>query len=127
MNWRERHTAKNGIPHEDVALSVVVQRMVIPEVSGTMFTADPTNGNRRITAIKAGLGLREAFISGGAAAGSVRVDARTGETLDYETGVQRTVVRPRPEGGIETVDFSADERSVRALSDKQVPRLLRKG
>ncbi|QLG27642.1 pyruvate, phosphate dikinase [Halorarum halophilum] len=121
------YRAKNGIPHEDVALSVVVQRMVTPEVSGIMFTADPTSGNRRITAIEAGLGLGEAFVSGEAAADSVLVDARTGEILDYEVGVQRTAIRPLPEGGVETVDLSADERSARALSDDQVRTLVKVG
>lgn len=73
------YRAKNGIPHEDVALSVIVQQMVTPEVSGILFTADSTSGNRRITAIEAGLGLGEAFVSGEATVDSVRVDARTGD------------------------------------------------
>ncbi|WP_224450497.1 PEP/pyruvate-binding domain-containing protein [Haloprofundus salilacus] len=121
------YRAKNGIPHDDVALSVVVQRMVTPTVSGILFTADPTSGNRRVTAIEAGIGLGEAFVSGEAAADAVRFDTRTGEIIDYETGDQRTAVRPRSEGGVETVELSTTERSVRVLTDEQVRTLVEIG
>lgn len=118
---------KNEIPHEEVALSVVVQRMVDPEVSGILFTADSTSGNRRITAIEAGLGLGEAFVSGEATADAVRVDTQTGEILDYETGDQQIAVLPHSESGIERVTLSASERSTRVLTDEQIQTLVELG
>ena len=51
---------ENGIAFRDVALSVVVQRMVRSEKSGILFTADPATGHRFTTAIDAGFGLGEA-------------------------------------------------------------------
>lgn len=118
---------KNGIPHEEVALSVVVQRMVNPQVSGILFTADPTNGNRRITAIEAGLGLGEAFVSGESTADAIRVDTQTGEIFDYEPGDQQMAILPRSESGIERVELSAPERSSRVLTDEQVQVLVEMG
>ncbi len=37
---------EKGFPHREVSLSVVVQRMVVPDVSGLLFTADPVTGHR---------------------------------------------------------------------------------
>nr|WP_244997959.1 PEP/pyruvate-binding domain-containing protein [Clostridium bowmanii] len=52
------------IEHEKVYMSVVIQKMIIPEVSGIMFTADPVSGNRGIISIDASYGLGEALVSG---------------------------------------------------------------
>ncbi|MCP5088309.1 MAG: phosphoenolpyruvate synthase, partial [Rhodobacteraceae bacterium] len=38
---------QNGFDHRNVKLSVVVQQMVQPDVSGTLFTADPVSGHRQ--------------------------------------------------------------------------------
>ena len=55
---------QNGFEYDQVLLAVVVQRMVFPEVSGIMFTADPVTGNRKIVSIDASFGLGEALVSG---------------------------------------------------------------
>ncbi|MCL7418402.1 MAG: pyruvate, phosphate dikinase, partial [Halalkalicoccus sp.] len=121
------YRAKNDIPHTDVALAVVVQRMITPDVSGILFTADPLTGNRHRTAIEAGLGLGEAFVSGAAAADSIQVDTDTGEILEYERGDQQIIIQAQSEGGIETVELEAAERSNRVLTDEQVHRLVELG
>jgi phosphoenolpyruvate synthase/pyruvate phosphate dikinase len=48
---------KNGFTHSKVAIAVVVQKMVVPEVSGVMFTADPMTSDRFTTVIEAVRGL----------------------------------------------------------------------
>ena len=58
------YRATNGFPHRSVLLSVVVQRMVLPEVSGIMFTADPITGRRKTVSIDASFGIGEALVSG---------------------------------------------------------------
>ncbi len=55
---------KNGVDHRTVALAVVIQKMVFPQASGILFTADPATSNRKIVAIDAGFGLGEALVSG---------------------------------------------------------------
>src|ERR1051325_7203002 len=50
---------RNGIDHRKIGMAVVVQRMVAPKVSGVLFTADPINGNRRVSSIEAVPGLGE--------------------------------------------------------------------
>ncbi len=92
------YRARNEIPHEEVALAVVVQRMVSSDTSGILFTADPMTGNRHISVIEGGFGLGEAFVSGEMAADTVRVDTRTKKILDYKTGDQQRAIRTLPEG-----------------------------
>src|SRR5262249_20227653 len=41
------YRTKHGFGHRAVLLAVVVQRMVVPEVSGILFTADPISGRRK--------------------------------------------------------------------------------
>ncbi|WP_037501387.1 rifamycin-inactivating phosphotransferase [Solirubrobacter soli] len=54
----------NGFDHRKVRMAVVVQEMVIPDVSGVIFTADPVTGNRKVATIEAVRGLGEALVSG---------------------------------------------------------------
>lgn len=121
------YRARNNIPHEEVALAVVVQRMVTPDISGIHFTADPRTGNRHVASIEAGLGLGEALVSGEVTGDSVRVDTRTGEILDYEVGDQQIAVQPLDGGGTETVDLSPTNGDDRILSDEQVRTLVELG
>ncbi|WP_033337869.1 rifamycin-inactivating phosphotransferase [Catenuloplanes japonicus] len=55
---------RNGFDHRQIRMAVVVQRMVVPEASGVMFTADPVTGNRKLATVDAGCGLGEALVSG---------------------------------------------------------------
>lgn len=118
------YRANNDIPHEDVAVAVVVQRMVTPDRSGILFTADPLTGNRTVMSIDAGFGLGDALVSGAATADTVRVDARTGEFLEYEVGDQQLAVRAHAGGGTETVELPPGERDARVLSVEQVRTLV---
>ncbi len=51
---------QNEFPHREVQLSVVVQKMVMSEISGILFTADPLTGHRHTLTIDASFGLGEA-------------------------------------------------------------------
>jgi pyruvate,water dikinase len=55
---------RNGFDHRKVRMAVVVQRMVHPQVSGVLFTADPVTGNRKVASVEATFGLGEALVSG---------------------------------------------------------------
>lgn len=53
-----------SFPHDAVWMSVGVQQMVEPKVSGVAMTLNPTNGDRSKVAIDAAWGLGEAVVSG---------------------------------------------------------------
>jgi pyruvate,water dikinase len=70
------YRARNGFGHRDVGLAVVVQKLVDPDVSGILFTADPVSGNRNVVSIDAGFGLGEALVSGLIEADLYKVEKR---------------------------------------------------
>lgn len=121
------YRARGGFGHRAVGLSVVVQRMVRPEASGILFTADPISGRRGILTIDAGFGLGEALVSGLVSADLYKVDRRSGALRDLKVGDKAIAIRPLPEGG--TVQERLDEqtRHARVLSDAQVAELARVG
>ena len=53
-----------GFAHDEVALSVVVQKMVNSTVAGVMFTANPINSNPEEILVNASWGLGESVVSG---------------------------------------------------------------
>jgi rifampicin phosphotransferase len=64
---------QNGIDHRRVEMAVVIQRMVVCQAAGVVFTADPVTSNRRVSAIDAVVGLGDALVSGRVNADSYRV------------------------------------------------------
>ncbi len=58
--YRQHH----GVDPRDVAMAVVVQRMVDARAAGVLFTADPATSNRHVAAVEAVAGLGEALVSG---------------------------------------------------------------
>ena len=111
---------KQGIPHRDVALCVVVQKMVHAYKSGILFTADPITGHRGVATIDAGWGLGESLVSGRVSADLYRVDRRSGKILEARLGDKKLAIRSAPGGG--TRDESLDEslRRVQVLDDGEI-------
>ena len=69
-----------GLPEEQVAMAVVVQRMVQPRTSGVMFTRSPTTGDRSTIVIEACWGLGSCLVSGEVTPDRVVVNKVTGDT-----------------------------------------------
>jgi pyruvate,water dikinase len=114
------YRARNAFGHRGVRLAVVVQRLVEPEVSGILFTADPTSGHRQIASIDAGFGLGEALVSGLISADLYRVDRRRGSVLLARPGDKAFAIRSVPGGGTRREPLSEVQRHARALDDQQV-------
>jgi len=114
---------QNGFPHHLVALSAVVQRMVMPEVSGILFTADPISEHRHTCSIDASFGLGEALVSGLVSADLYRVDKRSGEVITRQIAEKKLAIFPLKEGGTKTVDLPEAEQTRAALTDAQVKAL----
>ena len=116
--WTARaigYRAQAGIPHDDVALAVVVQRQIASEASGVAFTADPLSGARNRVVIDATLGLGEALVSGQVVPDHV-VCSHSGEVLERVRGEKAVVTVPITGGGIETRERTGEEWS---LDDEQ--------
>ncbi|GAA1212714.1 phosphoenolpyruvate synthase [Prauserella alba] len=116
---------RRGIDHRRVAMAVVVQRMVAPDVSGVVFTADPVTSDRTITAVEACIGLGETIASGTANADSYAI--RAGEVVDRTFATKPEAVRAGPGGGTVREEIPPEQRDLPALTDAQAVQLERLG
>lgn len=114
------YRAKNRFGHRAVKLCVVVQRLVEPDVSGIMFTADPVSGHRATLSIDAGFGLGEALVSGLISADLYRYDRRKKLLTLAQVGDKAFAIRSDSSGGTLREELSSARRTARALSDEQV-------
>ncbi|MEM7126834.1 MAG: phosphoenolpyruvate synthase [Chloroflexota bacterium] len=121
------YRAQNGFDHRQVALSVVVQQMVHPDVAGILFTADPVTGNRHIASIDASFGLGEALVSGLVSADLYQVDKRTKQIIKRQIATKQIAIRSLAVGGTEQVELAEGERTQAALTDPQTLELVKLG
>jgi pyruvate,water dikinase len=112
------YRGRNGFDHRAVLLAVVVQQMVVPEVSGILFTADPITGRRQTVCIDASFGLGEALVSGLVTADLYQV--RAGRILTKRVARKSQAVRPRPGGGTVTEPLPPDLQELQALPDRRI-------
>ncbi|BAF60557.1 phosphoenolpyruvate synthase/pyruvate phosphate dikinase [Pelotomaculum thermopropionicum SI] len=116
---------QNGFDHRKVYLSVVIQRMVFPEASGIMFTADPVTSNRKVLSIDAGFGLGEALVSGLVNPDNYKV--REGRIVDKKIPAKKTVVHAKGDGGTEVREIEPGRQNAQVLADEQILELAHLG
>lgn len=116
---------QNGFDHQSVFLSVVVQKMVQPEVSGIMFTADPVTGHHSTVSIDAGFGLGEALVSGMVTADSYKV--RQGWIIEKKIAYKEKGIFPLDGGGTEMQQLPKAQQNRQSLDDAKVLDLARLG
>lgn len=119
------YRAQNGFDHRSVFLSVVVQRMVFPQVAGIMFTADPVTGNRNIVAIDASFGLGEALVAGIVTADLYQI--RANRLVKKQIAKKEIAIYAQPAGGTKKVEISGEMRTSPALADDQAISLAQMG
>ncbi|MDI3387764.1 phosphoenolpyruvate synthase [Streptomyces sp. B-S-A8] len=119
------YRGRGGIDHRTVHMAVVVQRMVLPQASGILFTADPVTGNRKVATVDAGFGLGEALVSGLVDPDVFTV--RDGEVLTRTVAAKQRAIDALPAGGTQEVAIDAQRQRQPALTDAQALRLVRLG
>ncbi|MCC5466288.1 phosphoenolpyruvate synthase [Pelosinus baikalensis] len=112
------YRAKNAFDHSEVYLSIVVQQMVIPDISGILFTADPVNGNRTVVSIDASFGLGEALVSGLVSADLYKV--KNDRIIYKKISQKKVAIYSLPEGGTITQELPAEQQELQALTDQQI-------
>jgi phosphohistidine swiveling domain-containing protein len=88
------YRASRGIPHEAVAMAVVVQEMVRSEVSGVTFTANPLNGDRGQIVIESSWGMGAALVDGRVTPDRFVV-GRDGQLREQRIAEKRYMILPR--------------------------------
>lgn len=116
---------QNGFDHGQVYLSVVVQRMVLPQASGIMFTADPMTSNRKLLSIDASFGLGEALVSGFVSADGYKVQDE--RIVDKRIARKKLAIYARPEGGTQTRELDPVQQQAQTLTEEEIVQLARIG
>ncbi|RKN86163.1 phosphoenolpyruvate synthase [Paenibacillus ginsengarvi] len=116
---------QNGFDHSLVYLAVIVQKMVFPQASGILFTADPITSNRKILSIDASFGLGEALVSGLVSPDCYKV--RGGEIVEKRIAAKKLAIYGRKEGGTEIRKIKPDQMMSQTLTEQQIIQLARIG
>ncbi|MCY7835874.1 phosphoenolpyruvate synthase [Bacillus haynesii] len=116
---------QNVFDHRQVYSSVIIQRMVFPQASGILFTADPITSNRKLLSIDAGFGLGEALVSGLVSADCYKV--QNGQIIDKRIAAKKLAIYGRKQGGTETKQIDPDQQMSQTLTDGQILQLERIG
>src|SRR3954453_14575783 len=116
---------QNRFDHSQVYLSVIVQRMVFPQASGILFTADPITSNRKLLSIDASFGLGEALVSGLVSADCYKVQEE--EIVDKRIATKKLAIYGLKEGGTETQQIDPDQQKTQTLTEQQILQLARIG
>jgi pyruvate,water dikinase len=109
---------QNGFDHHKTQLAVVVQKMIVPKVSGVMFTADPVSSNRKILSIDASFGLGEALVSGMVNPDTYKV--RQGLIIDKKISSKKKAIEIVEEGGTKESEIDQSQQLHQALTDSQI-------
>ncbi|MEK4058363.1 MULTISPECIES: phosphoenolpyruvate synthase [Paenibacillus] len=116
---------QNGFDHSQVYLSVIVQKMVFPQASGILFTADPISNNRKLLSIDASFGLGEALVSGLVSPDCYKVQEE--EIVDKIISTKQLAIYGLAEGGTETRQLDPDQQKAQTLTEQQILQLARIG
>ncbi|MBN3925395.1 phosphoenolpyruvate synthase [Nostoc sp. NMS4] len=116
---------QNGFDQRKVHLSVVVQKMVFPQVAGILFTADPVTSNRKVLSIDASFGLGEAIVSGLVNTDIYKVC--NGKVIDKKISTKKLAIYALKDGGTKEQEIEPERQNKQALTDEQILQLERMG
>jgi pyruvate, water dikinase len=117
-----------GMAEKDLAMAVVVQRMVEPRSAGVMFTCSPTTGDRSVISVEACWGLGSALVSGDVTPDCFVVSKVTGEIVRRTVAAKLRLHQRDPGGrGVTAADVPPPLREQACLGDGEIAALARLG
>ncbi|MGA9876042.1 MAG: rifamycin-inactivating phosphotransferase [Solirubrobacteraceae bacterium] len=116
---------RNGFDHRKLNMAVVVQRMVFPQASGVLFTADPVTSNRKVTSVEATFGLGEALVSGLVNGDVYKV--REDDIVAKAVATKQLAILALPAGGTQQQAIELERQDQPVLRDTQIVRLAQLG
>lgn len=119
---------KQGYDTDDVKIAVVVQKMINSDVSGIMFTVDPSSGADSII-IEAGYGLGEAIVGGEVTPDMYSVDKKEMKIENDKTRIstQTWMYTKDEKKGTVKVDIDPSIANVQKLSDDRIMEIAEVG
>ncbi len=132
--WSSLFTARaisyredKGFRHEDVLISVAVQKMVNSRSAGVMFTINPVTGAMDELVIESSYGLGETVVGGKVTPDTFVVDKETLEIKEKHLGDKRIEIVMLSNGGTEEREVEPDRRQQFSLSDQEIRKLAEYG
>jgi pyruvate,water dikinase len=119
---RRRSMAEN-----EVAMAVVVQKMVDARKAGVLFTRSPTTGDRSVVVIEGAWGLGSAVVSGEVTPDRFVVAKITGEITVRDIRDKHRMHVPHASGGTRDIDTPEDLRNEPCLTDAEIGALREAG
>ena len=114
---------QNGLDQSSVAMGVVVQVMIPSEVSGILFTANPTNGERSEMIVNSSFGLGEAVVGGQVTPDTFIVDRTTLTSKETILGPKEHQIVYDGDQGIKIEKVSESNQGISSLSDSMLTEL----
>jgi pyruvate,water dikinase len=127
--WTSRaigYRAKQRISSEGVAIAVVVQKLIMADVAGILFTANPVTGARDEMVINAAWGLGEAVVSGLVTPDTFVVNRKTGVAFSQDIAVKE-IMTVRSETGTREHPVPEGQRRAATLGPNELGELIRAG
>lgn len=112
----------------DTGIAVVVQRMVVPEKSGVLFTVDPVQRRRDRLVVEATWGFGEALVSGLVTPDNYQIDRASGEVLRaFVPPKSIALIGASDRNGLIQIEVPAERRTARVLDEAEITGLVRLG
>lgn len=125
--WTDRaisYRRRQGIDPHEVAIAVVVQKMVPAAMAGVLFTANPVTGERGEMVVDANPGLGEAVVSGRVTPEHYVLDA-SGKVRSFTPGGREVVISAAVGGG--TQESSGAQSTKPGLAAEELAELAMLG
>ncbi len=120
------YRTQKGFKHEQVLISVGVQKMVDAKAAGVTFTINPVTGEQNQIVIEANWGLGESVVSGAVTPDNYVVNKKTLKIIDKKIAKKAIEYIPDPKTG-KTIHASvpAERRQQPCLTEKEIVELAK--
>jgi pyruvate, water dikinase len=120
--YGERVLAYRAEQHlaEEPAIAVIIQKMIFSEVSGVMFTADPTSGALDRMIIESVFGQGEAIVSGRVEPDTYILDKAGPQLISVRQGRQKFKIVRGPDGADVEQPLTDSESDRRTLAQAEI-------
>lgn len=108
-----------------VSVAVVVQKMVVSDISGICFTVHPVTEDKNQMIIEAGLGLGEAIVSGSITPDSYVIDKKSHEIIDINISKQEKQIVRGVGSGTKWVKVARKNQEKQKLNGRQILELAK--
>lgn len=115
-----------GWPHDNVTLSVGIQKMVKAKCAGVMFTIDPVLGDEDKIVIEGNWGLGESVVKGEVSPDHFVVDKKSFEILDRTISL-KTICYQLEGNKVVCVEPSVEKQNQQCVNDEALLELVRLG